>query len=57
MSLAKSCLPTAIFVNLSSVTDIAGKRDDWLVSGIGRILNYTRQFVYKICLCIENLSN
>ena len=30
--------------------EIAGKRDDWLVSGIGRIPDYTSQFVYKIRL-------
>ena len=52
-----TCLPAAIFVDLLSVTEIAGKRDDWSVSGIGRIPDYTRQSVYELYLCIKNLSN
>ena len=50
MSLVKSCLPAAIFIDLLSVMEIAGKHDDWLISGIGRIPDYTSQFVYKIWL-------
>ena len=50
MALVKSCLPDAIFINLLRVTEIAGKRDDWSVSRIGRIPDYTSQFLYKIWL-------
>ena len=57
MSLVQSCLPAAIYFDLSSVTEIARKHDDWSVSGIGMIPDYTRQFVYKICSCIKNPLN
>ena len=32
---------------------MAGKHDDWSVSGIGKNQDYTRQFVYKFARALK----